>query len=249
MSWVPTFVGVMAADIAAVPGLEEHTDNAFRYALLQMAERLLTNPDYIVAAMAVETAKTFSPSIQNPFSKATGLIQFMPSTAKNLGTSIEELAEMTQIAQLEYVEKYFKPFTGKMNNPNDAYLAVFYPAAMGKPADHVIASEGSKVYEQNKGFDKTNKGYITAGDVGAAAQNMLNLAAQKPRIPVTPEAPGEPEPGGEFEGVSSGFALLPALGLLGALGAGGYFLWQWYTGRPMALPKLPKLPSWLSFGG
>src|SRR6185295_13873319 len=45
--------GPVATDIAAVPGLAEHTDNAFRYAVALMASRLLTNPDYIVAAMAV----------------------------------------------------------------------------------------------------------------------------------------------------------------------------------------------------
>lgn len=41
-----------------------------------------------MAAMAFESGETFSPSIKNAAgSGAVGLIQFMPSTAKALGTS------------------------------------------------------------------------------------------------------------------------------------------------------------------
>lgn len=232
--------GPVATDIAAVPGLLENTDNAFRYALALMASRLLTNPDYIVAAMAVETGKTFSASAENPLSHAIGLIQFMPqqsaATVTGLGkgtgpgSGYEFLKSLTPIEQLPYVEKYFKPFTGKMQNPNDAYLAVFWPAAMGKPADYVIAIEGTKVYEQNKLFDTAKKGTITAGDVGKAATNMLAAAAKKPRIPITPEEfpdGGEPvEPG-----LPGALAVVPVGGLLGLAAVAAYFVWRWWTGR------------------
>lgn len=238
-------VGAVATDIAAVPGLAEHTDNAFRYALAKMAARLATNPDYIVAAMAVETGKTFSATAENPLSHAIGLIQFMPtsggsaskltglSSGTGAGSGFEFLRSLTPIEQLEYVEKYFKPFTGKMNNPSDAYLAVFFPSAMGKPPDHVIAEEGTKVYEQNKGFDKTKKGYITAGDVGSAAQYMLNQAAKVPRIPIVPEsAPGgDPFTPGESWGVPDQLAIVPTIGIVGLLAGAAYFIWRAVTGR------------------
>jgi len=237
--------GPVATDIAAVPGLAEHTDNAFRYALAKMAARLLTNPDYIAAAMAVETGRTFSTSAENPLSHAIGLIQFMPNpggSASKLtglpsgigsGSGFEFLKSLSQVDQLAYVEKYFKPFAGKMQNPNDAYLAVFYPSAMGKPADYVIASEGSKVYEQNKGFDTAKKGYITAGDVGAAAQHMLSQAAKVARIPITPEdlgpAGGEEVPGSAW--APGATSIVPKIGLVGLLLASGYYLWRWWSKR------------------
>ena len=243
MSWskmtgeAPPAAGPVAEDIASVPGLADNTDNAFRYALAQMASRLKTNPDYIVAAMAVETGKTFSPSAENPLSHAIGLIQFMPNgSAASLtglpkgtgpGSGFEFLKNLSAIAQLEFVEKYFKPFAGKMGNPNDAYLAVFWPAAMGKPADYVIAESGTKVYEQNKGFDKDKSGFITAGEVGAAAQWMLDQAAKVARIPITPEQGPPPDVGGgpwpDAPPGSSGF--LPLVAGLGLLG-GGWYLWQ-----------------------
>ena len=232
--------GPVAADIAAVPGLLANTDNAFRYALAQMAARLKTNPDYIVAAMAVETGKTFSPTAENPLSHAIGLIQFMPNgSAASLtglakgtgsGSGFEFLKSLTAIEQLEYVEKYFKPFTGKMNNPNDAYLAVFWPAAMGKPSDYIIAEEGTKVYEQNKGFDKDKSGFITAGEVGAAAQGMLNSAAKNPRIPITPEGPPDVGGnGGSGTPPADGGGAIALGGVVVGLGLGGYLLWKWLT--------------------
>ena len=237
--WTPA--GPVASDIASVVGLEEHTDNLFRYAVAVMSTRLKVNPDYVVAAMAIETNKTFSPAAENPLSHAIGLIQFMPnpggsaskltglSSGTGAGSGFEFLRNLTPIDQLVYVEKYFKPFTGKMNNPNDAYLAVFYPSAMGKPADFVIANEGTKVYEQNAGFDTGKKGYITAGDVGKAATNILAGAEKRPRIPITPEAPPVEAPPGGIE--SSGLGLVPKLGLLGGLAVGAYYLWRWWSGR------------------
>jgi hypothetical protein len=58
-----------------------------------------------MAAMAFETGETFSPSIKNKASGATGLIQFMRSTAKGSGTTTAALAEMTAVDQLDFVEK------------------------------------------------------------------------------------------------------------------------------------------------
>ena len=74
----------------------------------------------------------------NPITGATGLIQFMPNTAKGLGTSIEALKNMSAIEQLDYVEKYFGGGSRKFKNAYDLYLYTFFPAAVGKPASFVI---------------------------------------------------------------------------------------------------------------
>jgi hypothetical protein len=64
---------------------------------------------------------------------ATGLIQFMPFTARGLGTSIDALVVMSGREQMKWVEKYFMPWRGRLDSQEDVYMAVFYPVAIGKP--------------------------------------------------------------------------------------------------------------------
>ena len=84
----------------------------FRNKARAIAVDLGCNPDFLMAAMAFETGETFSPSIRNPQSGATGLIQFMPSTAKALGTTTNDLATMSAEDQLDFVAKFFNDHKG-----------------------------------------------------------------------------------------------------------------------------------------
>ena len=88
--------------------------DAFRNRILEIAANLEAEPSYLMAAIAFETGRTFSPSVRNKASGATGLIQFMPSTATSLGTSTDELATMSAEAQLDFVARYFQPNRGKL---------------------------------------------------------------------------------------------------------------------------------------
>lgn len=153
----------------------------FLDAVVDMSARLGVNPSYITTIMALETGRRFTSDVTNAAgSGATGLIQFMPSTAKGLGTTTELLAKMTPIEQLVYVEKYFKPYTGAMDRLVDCYLAVLYPDAMGGALDDVIWSKSSatsflrKCYTQNIGFDKAKKGFITVRDVANSIQRVMD---------------------------------------------------------------------------
>ncbi len=91
-----------------------------------------------------------NPQAVNPISGATGLIQFMPSTARGLGTTTAVLKRMNNVQQLDYVLAYLRPYKGRMKTWVDVYLAVFYPRAMGNP-NFVITSD--IVAKQNKIFD------------------------------------------------------------------------------------------------
>jgi hypothetical protein len=91
-----------------------------------------------------------NPQAVNPISGATGLIQFMPSTARGLGTTTAVLKRMNNVQQLDYVLAYLRPYEGRMRTWVDVYLAVFYPRAMGNP-NFVITSD--IVAKQNKIFD------------------------------------------------------------------------------------------------
>lgn len=105
-----------------------------------------------------------------PNTNATGLIQFMPATAEGLGTSVEELARMTPAQQMDYVERFLRPYADRIKRPEDLYMAVFFPHAIGKPDDFVLGSDGTgpspeKIAEQNPVFNKDGDDQVTAGDV------------------------------------------------------------------------------------
>lgn len=118
----------------------------------EITYKLGTSIPDLMFVMDYETAGTFSPSIQHPGSKATGLIGFLPSTAIGLGTTVEELAKKSAVQQLPYVYEYLKPYKGKMEDVYGTYLAVFYPAALGKPDTYVFPQN---VVNSNPSFFKT----------------------------------------------------------------------------------------------
>lgn len=133
----------------------------FRAKVIAICADLGCDPDHLMAAMAFETGETFRPDIQNKLSKATGLIQFMPATARGLGTTIEDLARMTAVDQLDFVAKYFKPMRGRMKTLEDVYMAILFPVAVGKPNGFALFSKPTKQYEQNKGLDRNKDGTVT----------------------------------------------------------------------------------------
>lgn len=145
----------------------------FRRKAVAVAHRLGLDPSVLMAVMAFETGRQFSSATVNRRSGATGLIQFMPKTAASLGTSTKALAAMSEVRQLDYVEKYLKPYAGRMTDLPSAYMAVLWPAAVGKPLSHVLFAAPSTAYEQNKGLDTDKDGKITKAEAAAKVQRML----------------------------------------------------------------------------
>jgi peptidoglycan hydrolase-like protein with peptidoglycan-binding domain len=154
----------------------ENTSEAFRKKVLEIADRLLIDPNFLMAIMSFETGATFSPSVKNIQSGATGLIQFVPATARSLGTTVEELEKMTAAGQLDFVEKYFALRKGKLITIEDAYMAVLYPKAIGKGRDFVLFETGSVQYKQNIGLDTDGDGKITVGEASGKVSERLGTA-------------------------------------------------------------------------
>lgn len=152
---------------------------AFEQKLGQVAQRLEMSPHDLLQIMRFETGGTLDPKAKNPHSDATGLIQFLPTTAIAMGTSVEDLSKMSQEQQLEYVEKYLAPYKGKLGNLQDAYMAVLSPGFIGKSPETVMFKKGTTAYEQNKGLDKGNKGYVTVADATAAVQGHTSPDASQ----------------------------------------------------------------------
>jgi hypothetical protein len=133
---------------------------AFTDKVRKISSDLEINPNWLMAVMNFESARTFSPSVQNSKTGATGLIQFMPDTAKDLGTSINELRNMSATKQLDYVYKYYNQswIRPKLLRYVDLYLATIFPRALGKPDSYVIQNEpkfSAKTFtSQNPSFDR-----------------------------------------------------------------------------------------------
>lgn len=137
----------------------KENQQAFGEKVISIANDLGISPNWLMIVMNNESG--LNPKADNPTSSATGLIQFMASTAKGLGTSTEALLQMSNVQQLDYVKKYYQTYKGKINSAADAYLAVFYPAALGKSDSWAFPTY---VVSANKIFDITKDGILTKGE-------------------------------------------------------------------------------------
>ena len=173
-----TDIGLISSGVEPVYGttmpVSVSTDYEFQSEVEAVAGRLGISAEDLYAVMSFETGGTFDPKIPNAAgSGATGLIQFMPSTAQGLGTTTEELARMSRVQQLQYVEKYLSNKGVRGKGLSDVYMAVLFPAAVGKPDDFVLFGKGAmsgytgSAYRQNRGLDTNNDGSITKAEAAA----------------------------------------------------------------------------------
>jgi len=161
-------------------------DLAFYKKVKEVATALNCSHIDLLCCMAFETGRTFNPALRNSIG-ATGLIQFIRPTAIGLGTTTDYLATLTRVQQMDWVLKYFKagPIR-KLSSVTleDLYMAILWPAAVGKPNDYVLFSSPSKAYEQNKGLDKNKDGNITKEEAAAKVRDQLNyIRGQLLKIP------------------------------------------------------------------
>jgi hypothetical protein len=164
----PTQVGAAAPSASRRPiAWGAHVSPLFRERVWWIADQLQLNPDDLMACMAWESGETFSASVKNAAgSGATGLIQFMPSTAVALGTSTAKLAKMTAEDQLNFVYKYFRPFNGRLHNLGDIYMAILWPKGVGQPDSYTLWDKGKSptTFRQNAGLDIDKNGKVTRAE-------------------------------------------------------------------------------------
>lgn len=143
-------------------------DKEFIGAVDNLASSLNLPSSDILRVIEFETAGSWSPAVKNPNSTATGLIQFLESTAKGLGTSTAELAGMTRSQQMEFVGRYLEPFRGRIKNFGDLYMAIHFPKAVGQSETYVMYKQGSPEYEANSNLDSNGDGTVTRGETIAS---------------------------------------------------------------------------------
>lgn len=156
------------------------TDTAFLDKVKSVALSLNCNYIDLLACINLETITTFDPAIVNGIG-ATGLIQFVPSTASGIGTSTSELAQLNRVDQMDWVLKYFQAnrLNAKAPTPTltDLYTCIFYPAAVGKTG-YTIGAVGSNVWNQNPSLRGPNNGDITTETVTAAIAPHITTVKQ-----------------------------------------------------------------------
>jgi hypothetical protein len=120
-------------------------DPAFNKRLQELAKTLKTSVTNLVKIMEFESK--LDPKIRNSVG-ATGLIQWMPTTAIDIHkTTVDKIRMMSGVEQLDLVEEYFIA-KGIRRYPNATlgtlYLLVLFPFAVNKPANYKIGSSGPK---------------------------------------------------------------------------------------------------------
>lgn len=181
--------------VARVRGIDKASQADLRK-LVALAARLDMDPDHIAAVIAFESG--WDPQARNPLSGATGLIQWLRSTAKHFGTTTDELYEMSTSEQLDYVEKYYRWHVDRLGRPlrtlSDVYMAVFSPKGIGQPPSTPLYAAPSAAYTQNAALDTSGDGVITVGEAAAPATRILAAAKNKPRVQITssPSSPSSP---------------------------------------------------------
>lgn len=131
--------------------------------VVEVAKKVKCSANDLMAMMYSESG--LKTTTVNRSSGATGLIQFMPDTAREIGTTTTALKRMSAVEQLTYVEKYIlmnKRNAGYSENQvldtGTLYAINFLPAYAKR---EVLSTQNDKYYSANKGLDVNKDGKIT----------------------------------------------------------------------------------------
>lgn len=141
----------------------------------QIAKGLNCKTNDLLAVMNQESS--LNPTAVNKNSGASGLIQFTPDVARELGTSVEEVRQMSAEEQLPYIREYLvsrKETAGfaprERLSAGDLYALVLAPA---RAKDDMLydSVENKTAYNANKGLDVDKDGQITKADLDTCIEN------------------------------------------------------------------------------
>ncbi len=153
--------------------------DAFLQKVKDVSSDLGIDPNWLMLCMWIESR--LNHRARNSSSGATGLIQFMPTTALSLGTTTEELAAMSNVDQMDYVYQYLKVYQWKMTSFVDVYFAIFFPRAIGKDPDYILETSNiaaSKIAQQNSGYDLNRDGELTVAEVQAKILSFVPAGSE-----------------------------------------------------------------------
>ena len=156
-------------------------DNRDQFAkkVIEIATRLGIQANWLMVVFFIETDASRRGKIDHRIVNsigATGLLQFMPETLTRMGTTGAALRVMSNVQQLDIVEKYLKPYMGRMKSLADVYLAVLFPAAIGKPDSWTLEAgklTAEKMACANPLYDLNRDKKITVGEVKTKLKQFI----------------------------------------------------------------------------
>lgn len=143
------------------------------YALCDNLDWTEEHASWLMAVMAFETGRRFRSDTRNPVSSATGLIQFMAATALGMGTTTKKLAAMSEVEQLGWVERYFRPNARRIRSLDDMYMAVLWPSGIGQALEYVLWKTGTRAYAVNRGLDSNRDGRVSKREAASKVREQL----------------------------------------------------------------------------
>lgn len=135
-------------------------DPAFMQQIERLSEKYGVNPSQIYKVIQGESG--FNPKATNK-SGASGLFQFMPKTAAELGWTTEEILSMAPAEQAKVYEQYLD-FWG-YDGSNALGIMQAAPAFANASPETVVYKKGSKAWDQNPGWRTSGDGDITVASI------------------------------------------------------------------------------------
>lgn len=172
-------------------------EDQFFTKLKEISSRQGMKPEDLLLVMLSESGANpgiFNLATPDKSNAAVGIFQFMPATLKGLGWDKGTIAfsKLPASAQLDYADKMItslRQMNGGKSFPSAAsyYHANFFPKTLkrGSSPDTIVASGSAKdrleqmAYQNNKGFDKDNKGYITVEDLDKSLSRTRSSSTYK----------------------------------------------------------------------
>ena len=155
-----------------------YNTDAFEEKVREVAMDLGIAPEWLMAVMHAESR--FDASVSNhKGSGATGLIQWMPATAKDFNITVEKLRNMNHIEQLDFVYQYLDAKRKKhrqYENLTDLYLAILYPRALEEEYCFSLYENPSTAYKMNSGLDEDKDGRVTVQDIDKFVKRIYPTA-------------------------------------------------------------------------
>lgn len=137
-------------------------DPSFIQAVEDLSAKYNIDPSEVYKVIQGESS--FNPRAKNP-SGATGLFQFMPATARELGTTTDAILSMTPTEQVALYDKYLSRW--KYDGSNRLGVMQAAPAYASRGPEEVIYPVGSPAWKQNPGWRSSGNGPITVRSINA----------------------------------------------------------------------------------
>ncbi|MFK7903722.1 MAG: transglycosylase SLT domain-containing protein [Chitinophagales bacterium] len=155
-----------------------YNPDTFEEKVREVSEDLKIAPEWLMAVMHAESR--FDASVSNhKGSGATGLIQWMPATAKDFNVTVDKLRNMNHIEQLDFVYKYLDAKRKKhrqYESLTDLYLSILYPRALDEEYCFSLYSNPSTAYKMNSGLDEDKDGRVTVQDIDKFVKRIYPTA-------------------------------------------------------------------------